>query len=114
MTEMAIDSVASIVQPLVRRGLFKSPETAVRMLAQDYVLRQLESCQVILKQMEDKHGMNYAQFETYVQRRSELLMTTPNAQLGQAIMQDEDDLFDWKAAHELLQSWLGLQTEIAS
>jgi hypothetical protein len=112
MPEIVIDSVASIVQPLVQRGLFKSPETAVRTLAQDYILRQIEHCRTVITQMEVEHGMNYAQFEMYLQRRSELLMRSPNIELGQAVMTEEDDLFDWKAAHEMLQSWLGLQGEI--
>jgi len=59
-----------------------------------------------------KHGMSYEQFEVYLRRRSTLLMTTPNAQLGQAILVDEEDAFEWKVAHEMLLSWLGLQSEI--
>jgi len=34
--------------------------------------------------------------------------------LGQAIMQEEDDWLDWKAAQEMLDSWLGLRQEIAA
>jgi hypothetical protein len=30
--------------------------------------------------------------------------------LGQAIMTEEDDWLDWKAAREMLDSWLGLRT----
>lgn len=112
MSDITIDSVATIVQPLVKHGLFDSPEKAVRKLTQDYLLHQIDHYRAIIQAMEVKHGMSYEQFEVYLQRRSTLLMTTPNAQLGQAILVDEEDAFEWKVAHEMLLSWLGLQSEI--
>jgi len=33
---------------------------------------------------------------------------------GTAIMQEEDDWLDWKAAEELLESWLGLRQEVTA
>jgi hypothetical protein len=112
VTETGIDSIATIVQPLVQRGLFESPEKAIRILTQDYVLRQIDRWRTVLSQMEAKHGMRYEQFDLYLARRSRLLTTNPTPQLGQSILSDEDDAFDWKVAYEMLQSWLGLQKEI--
>jgi len=32
--------------------------------------------------------------------------------LSQAIMQEEDDLLDWKVAKELMESWIGIRREV--
>ena len=34
--------------------------------------------------------------------------------LGQAIMQNEDDWLDWKAAQEMLESWIGVRREVTA
>lgn len=56
--------------------------------------------------------MTYEQFESYLEARSTILVSKPNPQLNQAIMQEEEDAFDWKVASEMLNSWLGLQYEV--
>ena len=56
--------------------------------------------------------MNYEQFNAYLKARATTLMRTPNPALGKSIMQEEDDAFDWKIAVEMLQSWLGLESEV--
>jgi len=33
--------------------------------------------------------------------------------LGQAVVQEEDDWLDWKAAQEMLEAWLRLRQEVA-
>ena len=32
----------------------------------------------------------------------------PDGRLGKAVMGEEDDWLDWKAAQEILESWLGI------
>jgi hypothetical protein len=33
--------------------------------------------------------------------------------LGRSVMEEEDDWFDWKAAQEMLDNWLGIRQEVA-
>jgi hypothetical protein len=104
--------VAAMIDPFVRRGLFASPEQAVSEMARDYILRQIERHRATIEKLQTKYGMNYAQFNAYLKSRVATLMTTPNPALGKAVMQEEEDALDWKIATEMLQSWLGLQSEV--
>ena len=108
------NSVTTVVEPFVRRGLFASPEKAVTAMARDYVLRQIERYRALDEQMQTKHGMTYEQFEAYLKSRSAALAAAPSPTLNQAVMAEEDDAHDWKVARELLQSWLGLQSEVGA
>ena len=109
---MGIDQVATVVEPFVRRGLFASAERAVVEMAREYILHQIERYRGVVDEMQAKHGMNYEQFDAYLRARSATLVAAPNPALNQAIMAEEEDALDWKVAREMLQSWLGLQTEI--
>lgn len=58
--------------------------------------------------------MPFARFGEYLHKRSVLLASeqlSPEQRqsLGQAIMREEDDWFDWKASLEMRDSWLGLR-----
>jgi hypothetical protein len=107
-------AMIDIVQPFVRRGLFATPEKAVAEMAQDYVLRQIERYRAIDESLQAKYGMTYVQFEAYLRSRSTTLAATPDVKLNQAVMLEEEDAHDWKIAREMLQSWLGLQGEVAA
>lgn len=106
------DQIATVVEPFVRRGLFTSPERAVTEMARDYILHQIDHHRATIEKLQAKYGMNYEQFNAYLKLRATTLMTTPNPALGKAIMHEEDDALDWKIAVEMLQSWLGLQSEV--
>lgn len=106
------DQVATVVEPFVRRGLFANTEQAVVEMARDYVLRQIEHFQSISEKFQKKYGMSYEQFDAYLKSRSTKLAAKPSPQLNQAIMTEEDDGLEWKAAIEMLQAWLGLHPEV--
>ena len=106
------DQVASVVEPFVRRGLFASPEKAVVEMAREYIMHQLEHYRSVIESLQAKYGMTYEQFIVYLKSRSKTLVTTPDPALSQAVMKEEEDALDWKIATEMLQSWLGLQTEV--
>jgi len=104
------------VEPLIRRNIFASEEEAIQELVRDYVLRQMTVLQEEVLQFERKYGMNYQQFNQYLHERSTLLekKALPTGQLqtlNAAVMQEEDDWLDWKAAREMLENWLGLRQE---
>lgn len=107
------DQVASVIEPFVRRGLFSSPERAVTEMARDYVLHQIERHRSVLEKLQAKYGMTYEQFNAYLKSRSQMLADSPNRTLNQAIMAEEEDALDWKIANDMLQSWLGIESEVA-
>ena len=105
------------VEALIKHKLFASEEEALQELVRDYVLRQLAVLQDGVLQFEHKYGMNFQQFNQYLHERSALLenKALPMEQLqtlSAAVMQEEDDWLDWKAARELLENWLGLRQEV--
>lgn len=110
-------AVSSVLEPLIARKIFTDQEAAVRELARDYILRQIEILKVRTSEFERKYGMSLGHFNEYMHERSTLLSSGQLSEeqkrsLGQAIMQEEDDWLDWKAAQEMLDSWLGLRVEI--
>ncbi|HQY95174.1 hypothetical protein [Caldilinea sp.] len=110
-------TVASVLYPLIARNIFPDEETAVRELALDYMLRQIEETKKSVALFEHKYSMSFTQFEQYLHARARLLESSALAEnrrrrLSQTIMLEEDDWIDWKAAHEMLESWLGLQQEV--
>lgn len=79
---------------------------------------QVDRLRKTMSQFEQQYGMSYEQFGRYLRERSALLVSetlTPEqrAILGQAIMREEDDWLDWKVSAEMLDRWLGLQSEVA-
>jgi len=105
------------IAPLIKRNIFASEEDAIQELVREYVLRQLEILQIEIHQFERKYGMNFQQFNQYLHERTLLLenRTLPTVQLqtlNAAIMQEEDDCLDWKAALEMLENWLDLRKEV--
>ena len=61
--------------------------------------------------------MRFQQFSEYLHERSVLLekndlSAEQRQNLSQAIMQEEDDLLDWKVAKELMESWIGIRREV--
>mgnify|MGYP001572826100 FL=1 len=104
------------VEALIKRNIFASEEEAIQELVRDYVLRQMAVLQDGVLQFERKYGMNFQQFNQYLHERSALLekksLSREHLQtLNAAVMQEEDDWLDWKAAREMLENWLGLRQE---
>jgi len=107
------------VEALIKRNIFASEEEALQELVRDYVLRQMTVLQEEALQFERKYGMNFQQFNQYLHERSILLETKALPEdrlkaLNAAVMQEEDDWLEWKAARELLENWLGLRQEIGA
>ncbi len=109
----------AVVASLIKRGIFESEEQAVRELLRGYVLAQIGTLRQTLAGFEQRYGMTFERFAEYLRERSSLLgsetlTSEQRAVLGRAVMQEEDDWLEWKAANELLESWLGLRAEVAA
>jgi len=111
-------AVETVLEPFVRRKLFSTPEEAARKLARSYILQQLDIYKQRIAEFERKHGMSFEQFTRYTSERTARLRSGEMSQeqrqiLGQDVMRDEEDWLDWKVAEEMLESWLGLESEPA-
>jgi len=110
-------AVETILEPLVKHGLFSTPEEAARKLVRNHVLQQIDTYRQRVTEFERKHGVNFEQFTRYTAERTTRLrnpgdMPPDKLQiLSQDIMREEDDWLDWKVAEEMLESWLGLGVE---
>jgi len=112
-------TASAVIRPLITRKIFMSEEEAVRELLRDYMLRQIGDLQQRTEQFHHKYGMDFHQFHEYLHERSELLQSGSLSEkqrqtLGRAIMQEEDDWLDWKAAQEMLDNWIGMRQEVAA
>lgn len=110
--------LSETIEPLLKRKVFTSEEEAIRELLKTYILQQISALKRDIRRFERKYGMSFQQFGQYLHERSRLLQEKGLSQderrrLSQAIMQEEDDWLEWKAAEELLESWLGLRQEVA-
>ncbi len=112
-------TINAAIEPLIKRKIFNTEEEAIRELLREYILRQIETLQQEVACFEQKYGLRFQQFGEYLHERSGLLekgtLSIEQRQtLNQAIMQEEDDCLEWKAAQEMLESWLGLRQEVAA
>lgn len=110
-------TMSTTIAPLIRRKIFKSEEEAIRELLREYILRQIAGLRREVSRFERKYGMRFEQFSDYLHERSVLLESgdlsaEQRQSLSQAIMQEEDDSFDWKVAQEMLESWIGIRKEV--
>ena len=109
--------MVTLIEPFVKRNIFASEEEAIQELVREYVIRQISELQAQVSRFEQKYGMNFRQFRQYLSERSALLVKGDLSDeqrqiLGRSVMQEEDDLLDWKATREIFESWLGLRQEI--
>ncbi len=107
-------TVTTIINPLVKIGIFKNVEDAAEKLVEDYIYRQIDYYHSIVRKMERKYGMDFARFTDYIKERAKNIQSSnlsPHQKktTSQAIMIEEDDWMDWKVAYEMLNSWLGLK-----
>lgn len=112
-------AISTAIEPLIRKKIFNTEEEAIRELTREYILRQIGALRRKVGRFERKHGMRFQQFSEYLHERSALLekgdiSAEQRQALGQAIMKEEDDWLDWKAAEEMIESWIGLRQEITA
>ncbi len=112
-------AISPAIESLVRKKIFNTEEEAIQELTREYILRQISVLRRRIGRFERKYGLRFQQFGDYLHERSVLLekgrLSAEQRQaLGRAVMQEEDDWLDWKAAQEMLENWIGLRQEIAA
>ena len=99
MSNTAIDQVIPILtEPLVRTGLYSSPEQVLKSIILDYIEHQMAQIEAELKRYEQKYQQTFAEW-------SESLS-------GRATIADEDDWLEWEANLDMLDSWRQVKSEI--
>ena len=112
-----MSATASImIDPLIRRHIFRNEEDAIKTLLRTYIINQLNELRGRIEAFEQRYGMKFEQFGEYLHERSECLQSNSLSSeqrqtLGRAIMQEEDDWFDWKVALDMLDAWLDIRQE---
>ena len=109
--------ISTSIEPLIKRKIFKNEKEAIQELLREYILKQIATLRRRVGRFERKYGMRIEQFNEYLHERSLILesgdiSSEQRRVLGQAIMQEEDDILDWKASQEMLESWLGIRDEV--
>jgi hypothetical protein len=69
---------------------------------------------VELSKLEEKYQMNFSQFKNFITKKAEVLTEQQftrdeRKKVSAVFMNYEDDLLEWKAKKEILDSWLGYQ-----
>ena len=109
-------ATATLLEPLIKRKIFRTEEDAIRELLREYMFRQIADLHQQDADFQQQYGMDFQQFSDYLHERSALLVSgtlsfEQRKTLGRAVMKEEDDWFDWNTAREMLETWLGLQQE---
>ncbi len=109
-------AVQKYVLPLVKKNLFTNEEDAIKELVYHFISQKIANLSSDIIVFENKYKMNYYQFKQLVKEESNTLRQAAinNKQLlSQLFMEHEDDLQDWKAKIELLDSWMNLEKGIS-
>lgn len=104
--------VQKYLSPLLVKDLFTSEEEALRELVLSYISRKVTELSSGVQNLEEKYKMNFLQFQNFVQKEIQLSQKAnleEKKKISQSIMTHEDDLLEWKAKREILESWLELR-----
>jgi len=87
-----------IIEPLVRRGWYKSPAEALKEIVLEYVRQKINKAKAEIAALETKYGMTFEEFTEAIK--------------GKASIQEEDDWMQWESALDMLQAWQETEKEI--
>ncbi|MGQ9626907.1 MAG: hypothetical protein ACUVV0_08405 [Anaerolineae bacterium] len=84
-----LDLLASIIESLVMKGIYASPEEAVKALALKHIDRDIAKYRRKISALEKKYGMSFEEFTEHIR--------------GRATMQEEIDWEEWSDARLMLE-----------
>lgn len=88
MTQRA---VLNLFKPLIKSGIYKDVNVALKDITVDYIERKIESYNAVIKKMEHKYRKDFTAFTKKIK--------------GKARIDTEDDWMEWKAAILMKESW---------
>lgn len=109
------DPVKKIIAPFVIHGICKDEAEALRMLATDYVQRQVRRYAERVEHFRSLYQTSVEQFAQQVAALCEGAMQIPaldHLDRHEQIMQAEDDLEEWQAAEQFLTRWQAVEADL--
>jgi hypothetical protein len=87
-----------LTEPLVRTGVYASPEQALKHIILDYVERQIEWAEAEIQRFEQKHRCTFAEWT--------------EALSGRSSVAEEDDWMEWEATIDMLDGWRRIKARV--
>jgi hypothetical protein len=113
MTEL--DAVKKIVAPFLTHGICRDEAEALKMLADDYVKRQVGRYQERAAHFRSFYQTSVEQFAEQVAalcQGSGRVSALANLDRQQQIVRAEDDLEEWQAAEQFLARWQAVEADL--
>ena len=115
VSDMSADAVKRIIDPFLTHGICKDEAEALRMLAKDYVQRQVSKYQERVEHFRSFYQTSPEKFAKQVAAVCQGIETIPalgHLNKQQQIMQAEDDLEEWQAAEQFLVRWQAVEADL--
>jgi hypothetical protein len=109
------DPVKKIIAPFVIHSICKDEAEALRMLATDYVHRQVRCYTEHVGHFRSLYQTSVAQFAQQVAALCKGTVQIPvldHLARHEQIMQAEDDLEEWQAAEQFLARWQAVEADL--
>ena len=113
--DMSADAVKKIIDPFLTHGICKDEAEALKMLAKDYVERQVSKYQQRVEHFRSFYQTSVGKFAKQVAtlcQGSETITALGHLNKQQQILQAEDDLEEWQAAEQFLARWQAVEAEL--
>src|SRR3989338_235960 len=110
-----LDAVKKIVAPFLTHGICKDEAEALKMLAEDYVQRQVRRYEERAEHFRSFYRTSVEQFAEQVAalcQGSGRVSALANLDRQQQIVRAEDDLEEWQAAEQFLARWHAVETDL--
>ena len=115
VSAMSADAVKRIIDPFLTHGICKDEAEALKMLATDYVQRQVSKYQERVEHFRSFYQTSAEKFAKQVAALCQGFEEIPAlGQLNkqQQILRAEDDLEEWQAAEQFLARWQAVEAEL--
>ena len=115
VSDMSADAVKKIIDPFLTHGICKDEAEALKMLAKDYVERQVSKYHERVEHFRSTYQMSVEAFAKQVAalcRGTETIPVLSHLNKQQQILQAEDDLEEWQAAEQFLARWQAVEAEL--
>jgi hypothetical protein len=112
---MSADDVKRIINPFLAHGICKDEAEALKMLAKDYVQRQVSKYQERVEYFRSFYQTSVEEFTKQVAtlcQRYEEIPSLSHLNTQRQILQTEDDLEEWQAAEQFLARWQAVEADL--
>lgn len=109
------DAVKKIIAPFLTHGICKDEAEALKMLAEDYIQRQVSRYRERVEHFRSFYHTSVGEFAKQVAALCQGFEEIPAlGQLNkqQQILRAEDDLEEWQAAEQFLDRWRAVEAEL--